>query len=595
MKKHTITKKQTDRKLNALQNKIKDLRIKGDKLAERHSMLLKRQKEIACQHGGSKVKGSDMIELNVGGKKMHVLRETLTLIEGSRLEVLFSGRWESKLLRDEEGCVFFDLDSYYFKKVIQYLSLAKKVQGTSKEKKLPNLPKFTDAHEQKIFSLYINFFRLQGSKEGEPLVPSTIRSSSNDSNSEDDEDNASYEGLLTSLKEEEKDVADVEKELDEIEEKLEAEEEFVSFFIDEDQSLAYDSDGNISFASMGSNMSSIFDRGSSSSSVSDANKTTTKNSILKLWIDDEIVPVKRSTLCLCKDSQLAEDFGSSDWVDKHSFKCDDETDVILIEYPPSYFKLIINRLRLRAMMTTSGGELPKVKMNNTEEMRGLGLKDLVSVLFEGKEDFILGDKPIINMDSKIVTSESEVDRIQTWLAEVNKTSEPQLLYRASRDGWDASNFHSKCDNKGATITILKTTQGYVFGGYADQPWNSHNSYVSSYEAFLFSLKCHASSVPTKMKLRSGQNSHAMYCHSSYGPLFGSGHDLQVNGGQYSMKNGSSSLGNTYELPSASNNTFLAGNRSFQITEVEVFQLSESEVKVEVDSYQIANTAHYCDH
>ncbi len=411
MKKYTTAKKQTDRKLNALQNKIKDLRIKGDKLTERHSMLLKRQKDLAHQHGESRVKGSDMIELNVGGKKMRALRETLTLVKGSRLEVLFGGRWESKLLRDEEGCVFFDLNPRFFKKILGYLYLVK-VHGSSKEKKLPRLPKFTDAQEQKILGLYMNFFRLQGSKEDEPIVPATVRNSSNDSNSEDDEDNTSYEGLLSTFKEEEKEMTHVEKNLDKIEEKLEAEEDFVSFFTDEDQSFEYDSDGSISFASMGSNMSSIFDRGSSSSSKGDSNnKTTAKSSILKLWIDDEIVPVKRSTLCLCKDSQLAEDFGSSDWVDKHSFKCDDGTQVILIEYPPSYFKLIIDRLRLRAMMLTSGGELPRVKMNNTKEMRGLGLKDLVSVLFEGKEDFILGDKPIINMDSKIVTSASEVDQI----------------------------------------------------------------------------------------------------------------------------------------------------------------------------------------
>ena len=105
MKKYAASKKHTDRKLKALQNKIKALRDEGDELDERHAALLKRQKDLAHQHGGSKVQGSDMIELNIGGKKMYVLRETLSIIEGSRLEVFFSGRWESKLLRDDQGCV----------------------------------------------------------------------------------------------------------------------------------------------------------------------------------------------------------------------------------------------------------------------------------------------------------------------------------------------------------------------------------------------------------------------------------------------------------------------------------------------------------
>ncbi len=46
----------------------------------------------------------------------------------------------------------------------------------------------------------------------------------------------------------------------------------------------------------------------------------------------------------------------------------------------------------------------------------------------------------------------------------------ELVYRASRDGWCATDFHSKCDNNGATVTVIKSTGGYVLGGYADLPW-----------------------------------------------------------------------------------------------------------------------------
>ena len=37
----------------------------------------------------------------------------------------------------------------------------------------------------------------------------------------------------------------------------------------------------------------------------------------------------------------------------------------------------------------------------------------------------------------------------------NKILETSLLYRASQDGWYARDFHSKCDNKGATVTLFK--------------------------------------------------------------------------------------------------------------------------------------------
>ena len=45
----------------------------------------------------------------------------------------------------------------------------------------------------------------------------------------------------------------------------------------------------------------------------------------------------------------------------------------------------------------------------------------------------------------------------------------KLLYRASRDGWAASIFHSCCDNKGPTVTVIKSGN-YIFGGYTEQEW-----------------------------------------------------------------------------------------------------------------------------
>lgn len=62
-----------------------------------------------------------------------------------------------------------------------------------------------------------------------------------------------------------------------------------------------------------------------------------------------------------------------------------------------------------------------------------------------------------------------------------------LLYRASKDGWQASNFHQKCDYQGETITVIKSTNGYIFGGYNPGDWTSSNAYTTDNKAFLFSL------------------------------------------------------------------------------------------------------------
>ena len=46
-----------------------------------------------------------------------------------------------------------------------------------------------------------------------------------------------------------------------------------------------------------------------------------------------------------------------------------------------------------------------------------------------------------------------------------------LIYRASRDGWESINFHAYCDNKGPTVTVVKS-ENYIFGGFTEQSWNS---------------------------------------------------------------------------------------------------------------------------
>ena len=44
-----------------------------------------------------------------------------------------------------------------------------------------------------------------------------------------------------------------------------------------------------------------------------------------------------------------------------------------------------------------------------------------------------------------------------------------LIYRASRNGWAASNFHSCCDRKGPTVMVVKSGNN-IFGGYTEQQW-----------------------------------------------------------------------------------------------------------------------------
>ena len=54
----------------------------------------------------------------------------------------------------------------------------------------------------------------------------------------------------------------------------------------------------------------------------------------------------------------------------------------------------------------------------------------------------------------------------------------KLIYRASEHGYSAKSFHKYCDNvKGPTLVIIKSSEGYIFGGYTTQSWSGEGIYL----------------------------------------------------------------------------------------------------------------------
>ena len=84
------------------------------------------------------------------------------------------------------------------------------------------------------------------------------------------------------------------------------------------------------------------------------------------------------------------------------------------------------------------------------------------------------------MDSVILSSDQR-ETLVNWLKEsrTNESDSIELLYRASRDRWSASNFHSCCDNNGPTVTVVRSGN-YIFGGYTDQSWDGKSCFSTAY-------------------------------------------------------------------------------------------------------------------
>ncbi|GBB93086.1 hypothetical protein RclHR1_21010004 [Rhizophagus clarus] len=137
-----------------------------------------------------------------------------------------------------------------------------------------------------------------------------------------------------------------------------------------------------------------------------------------------------------------------------------------------------------------------------------------------------------------------------------------LLYRASRDGNMAAVFHAKCDNKGATIVVVKFTNSeQIVGGYNPLFWDSSNSVKSTNDSFIFSFSDKNNFQSAKVAYSNGCKP-SIQNYSHCGPIFGV-HDLYViySGGHIIW----------YHLGSYSYPTLNLPNR-MDVDDFEVFQV-----------------------
>ena len=64
-------------------------------------------------------------------------------------------------------------------------------------------------------------------------------------------------------------------------------------------------------------------------------------------------------------------------------------------------------------------------------------------------------------------------KLREWLGSDYKW---KLLYRASEHEYTAKSFHEYCDEKGPTLVIIKSSGGWIFGGYTTQSWSGDSIY-----------------------------------------------------------------------------------------------------------------------
>ena len=74
-------------------------------------------------------------------------------------------------------------------------------------------------------------------------------------------------------------------------------------------------------------------------------------------------------------------------------------------------------------------------------------------------------------DTQIVNQQYD-DKLREWCGDCKW----KLLYRSSEHGYSAKSFHQYCDNKGPTLVVIKSSEGWIFGGYTTQSWSGNSIY-----------------------------------------------------------------------------------------------------------------------
>ena len=205
-------------------------------------------------------------------------------------------------------------------------------------------------------------------------------------------------------------------------------------------------------------------------------------------------------------------------------------------------------------------------------------------------------QPEHKIDSNILKYENIYkNKIIDWLKNPNNNKKNEnknikdikLLYRGSRDGFEARTFHEKCDNKEETLTIIESKDNYIFGGYTEINWDSTiwNGKIGEHNnsrrngignEFVFTLKNPHGIKASKYNMKNSFLNHSICCDGNLGPIFGC-NDIRIENNcnikqnwftYYDFQKGEYCFHDT----TGKKRLLFTGKTSFLVKEIEVFNV-----------------------
>jgi hypothetical protein len=159
------------------------------------------------------------------------------------------------------------------------------------------------------------------------------------------------------------------------------------------------------------------------------------------------------------------------------------------------------------------------------------------------------------------------------------------LWRGSRHGFGAREFHVRCDGHANTLLLIEDTAGNIFGGFTPVEWESrqwngkrgseNNCYKAdpSLKSFIFTL-ANPQGVPARtFALKAEKKDQAIECDASWGPHFCD--IVVIDNCNANSRSYTSNFGLSYANDTGLyGGTFLTGSDKFTVKEIEVFEITD---------------------
>ena len=202
--------------------------------------------------------------------------------------------------------------------------------------------------------------------------------------------------------------------------------------------------------------------------------------------------------------------------------------------------------------------------------------------------YLLSNSNIITEPEEIKSLYDEIQKAdklnQIEANKKNKNFIPQscdfvfkLVYRASRDGDGALEFHKRCDEIGPNVILVKTEKKKRFGGFTFCNWGIPKKYLEKMKSNAGILKQDQYSFCFSLDLkktyyhddRKGKED-AIFCSTKFGPTFCSNifainDNMLTKGGYCTRKKTSCFTGQSKDYE-------ISGEKNFKIKELEVYEI-----------------------